>query len=449
MTQIQDETYQIAAELEARIDAAIDELMPEALEVLRDMVRVNCINPLFPGIKREDVIGGEAKAGRIFADYVQKFGFDLDIFAPDPERPNYILKREGEGGGRSLIINGHLDTVPPLRPEEWHNGDPWDARLTEDRLYGLGTTDMKSGLISAGIAGAVLERLGIKLKGPLQIHAVVGEETGNGELGTDAILEAGYIADAAIIAEPSSVPEPLSINPISVGHHILHIDIQGNGTHVGNRGPSIRAGGAGVKAGVNAVEKALLIVQALQQLEQEWGLTKQHPAFPPGGFTITPAFLHADSGAPSVGYLAHNARIGVLVWYPPGVDGEDIKAEIAAQVQHAAKLDLWLRDNPPVLTWVANWPAYETAEDSPIVKRMILDRAAVLGEIPAGLRQTYGFTASCDATYFTNRGIPAITIGPGDIGCAHSVDEFVYLSQVRDAARIYARSIIGWCGQAE
>ncbi len=446
MTDASPETYDLSPDLAARIDAEIDTLFPQALEVLRQMVRVNSINPLFPGIARTDVIGGEAASGAIYAEYLSGFGFRLETVAPDPERPNYVLIRTGSGGGRSLIVNGHLDTVPPVRPEEWRGGDPWSAELTADRLYGLGSTDMKGGLISAALAAAALHRLGVTLKGDLQIQAVVGEETGHGDLGTDAVLAAGYTADAAIIAEPTSVPEPLSIAPISVGNFVLQIEIEGYGTHVGNRGSSIRAGGAGNAVGVNAVEKAMLVVQAIQQLEQEWGLTKCNPAFPPGVFTITPAFLHADSGVPSVGYLAHRARIGVLVWYPPGVDPDTIKAEIEEQIHHAARLDSWLRDHPPRLIWESNWPAFETAEDAALVRRLVADRVAVLGRVPAGLRETHGFIASCDATYFTQRGIPALAFGPGDLGCAHSVDEHVLLSQLIDAARVFARSMIGWCG---
>lgn len=449
MTDLFDMPSDVPAALAARIDSEIDALFPQALQVLRRMVQVNSVNPLFPGVARGDVIGGEAVSGRIYADYLTDFGFTLDIVAPDPERPNHVLTRKGRGGGgRSLIVNGHLDTVPPVRPEEWRGGDPWSAELTEDRLYGLGSTDMKGGLVSAALAAAALDRLGIALRGDLQIQAVVGEETGDGALGTDAVLEAGFTADAAIIAEPTSVPGPLSIAPVSVGNFVLKIEVDGFGTHVGNRGSSIRAGGAGCSAGVNAVEKAILVVQSLLQLEQEWGLTKQNPAFPPGVFTITPAYLHADSGVPSVGYLAHRARIGVLVWYPPAVDPAAIRAEIEAQVHHAARQDIWLRDHPPRLIWESNWPAFETAETAAIVRRLVADRAAVLGPVPAGLRATHGFIASCDATYFTQRGIPALAFGPGDLGCAHAVDEHLLLAQLRDAARILARTMIGWCGLA-
>jgi len=79
---------------------------------------------------------------------------------------------------------------------------------------------------------------------------------------------------------------------------------------------------------------------------------------------------------------------------------------------------------------------------------LVADRAAVLGPVPECLREPHAFIASCDATYFTNRGLPTLAFGPGDLCCAHAVDEHVLLSQLTDAARIFACSMIGWRGLA-
>ena len=90
---------QLSPDLAARLDAAIDRLFPQALDVLRRMVRVNSVNPLFPGVTRSDVIGGEAASGAILTEYLTGFGFDAEIVAPDPDRPNTVLTRAGTGGG--------------------------------------------------------------------------------------------------------------------------------------------------------------------------------------------------------------------------------------------------------------------------------------------------------------------------------------------------------------
>lgn len=429
----------------AKIDAEIDKLFPEAIELLQAVVRQNSINPLFPGIDRDEVIGGEAAVGLAFSEFMSAYGFDTELVAVDAERPNTVMTLKGQGGGKSLIINGHVDTVAPFHPEEWKNGDPWSGVIEDGRLYGLGSTDMKGGIVAAMLAAASLRKAGIEMKGDLQIHAVVGEETMSHELGTTAVLEAGHTADAAIVVEATSSPVPLSIANVSAGNFNLQIDVRGYATHSGNRGASIRAGGAGNDAGVNAVEKAILVIQALQQLEQEWGITKSHPSFPAGLFSLAPGVFHGDAGVPSVGYLAEQATIGYLVWYPPNEDPEAIKAEIEKQVMAAAQLDSWLRDHPPVLRWDSHWPVVDTPEDHALVRQMVTDRADVLGAPAPGVPDTTGFLAVCDAAFLQAQGVPTVVFGPGNLRQAHAVNEFVELDEILNCARVLARTMIGWC----
>lgn len=439
-------------ELNARHASAIDEkiqtLLPNAVVLLRGLVNTNSINPLFPGIRREDVIGGESVCGAMIAAFLSGHGFVSETVAVDPERPNTVMRKGGASGGRSIFINGHVDTVAPFRPSDWFGSNPWSGEVRDGRMYGLGSTDMKGGLVAAALALAALDIAGVRLKGEVQLHAVVGEEVMSHELGTTAVLEAGFGGDAAIVVEPTSQPRPLSITTVSAGNFNLQIDVKGHGTHSGNRGPSIRAGGEGNAAGVNAVEKAILVVQALQQLEQEWGITKSHPAFPAGTFSMAPGVFHGDAGVPSVGYLAESATVGYLVWYPPNESPEAIKAEIEGHVHHAAQLDSWLRQNPPRFRWESHWPVFDTATDDPLVKLLVADRADVLGEIPAGLPQTHSFNAVCDASFIAAKGIPVVAMGPGDLRCAHAVNESIDLAEIINCSRILARSIAGWCGVA-
>lgn len=125
-------------------------------------------------------------------------------------------------------------------------------------------------------------------------------------------------------------------------------------------------------------------MQALQDLEQEWGITKRHPAFPPGLFSLVPGVFHGDVGVPSVGYMADHAYVGYLVWYAPQEDPEAVKAEIERHVHHAAQLDPWLRDNPPRFTWRSHWPAADVPTDHPLVDVLADARSAVLGPLPQG-----------------------------------------------------------------
>ena len=117
------------------------------------------------------------------------------------------------------------------------------------------------------------------------------------ELGTSAVLEAGFTADAAIVTEPTSIPHPLTVSPIAAGNWYFRIHVEGRATHCGNRALAIRPGGPGDAIGVNALEKAVRIVVALQELEQQWGMTKSHPYFMPGFFSLLPGVFYADPGS--------------------------------------------------------------------------------------------------------------------------------------------------------
>jgi acetylornithine deacetylase/succinyl-diaminopimelate desuccinylase-like protein len=430
------------------VDRAVDAHWPEALRLLAAMVAINSVNPLFPGIRRADVIGGESAVSGLLAGWLARSGFAVHDVAPDPERINRVAVKPGAGGGRSLLVNGHVDTVAPFKPDRWTTGDPWKAEVRDGRLYGLGSTDMKGGLVAAALAATALAAAGIRLKGELQIHAVVGEETMSHGLGTSAVLEAGYVAEGAIVVEPTSQPLPLTVSPVAAGNFNLGIDVTGFATHGGNRGPSIRAGGPGMAAGVNAVEKAILIVRALQQLEDEWGTSKRHPAFPAGFFSLSPGVFHGDAGVPSVGYLAEQASVGYLVWYPPGDTPEAVRAEIEAQVARAAGSDPWLRLHPPVLRWESNWPVSDTAPGHPLVRTLVEARGAVLGPLPPGMPDTSGFNACCDAAFIEAKGIASVIFGPGDLRYAHAMDEHVNLAEIVDGARILARAMAAWCGVA-
>lgn len=435
-------------ELGSRVDAEIDRLFPDATGLLERMIAINSITPNFYTIERSSVIGGETECSRMLAAWLAEAGFETHEVAPDPERVNTVSVRRGTGGGRSLLLNGHVDTVAPFCPEAWRAGSPWTPLRVGDRLYGLGACDMKGGLVAAALAARAVAAAGVALNGDLQVHAVVGEETGCHDEGVSAPLRAGFTADAAIVAEPSSGRDLLAVAPVSYGLLGLMIVVRGIGTHVGNRALAIRPGGTGDAAGVNAVEKAIQILTALQKLEQDWGLSKHHPAFPPGAFTLTPAVFHGDVGYPSPGYFADRAEIRYVVWYPPQEAPEAIRAEIEAQIHHAAQLDPWLRSHPPEVIWRSSWPAANTAPDHPLVTTLLDCRAEVLGERAAS-RRAGAFEATSDATYLEAAGIPCAVFGPGTIRNAHAMDEHVELAELRDAARILARMILDWCGTGE
>jgi len=187
--------------------ACVEARREDVVELLQELVRVNSVNPEFAGVRREDVIGGETRANEILRERYEQAGLETHWVAPDPERRNLVGKRKGRnGGGRSLALNGHVDTVPPVDPDNWVNGNPWNPEIRDERLYGIGSTDMKASDAAMWLVAQALTDAGIELEGDLLLHSVVGEETMQHELGTSAVLEAGFTADAAIVTEPTSMP---------------------------------------------------------------------------------------------------------------------------------------------------------------------------------------------------------------------------------------------------
>ena len=168
---------------------------------------------------------------------------------PTRRRRNLVGKRKGRnGGGRSLALNGHVDTVPPVDPDNWVSGNPWNPEIRDERLYGIGSTDMKASDAAMWLVAQALTDAGIELEGDLLLHSVVGEETMQHELGTSAVLEAGFTADAAIVTEPTSIPHPLTVSPIAAGNWYFRIHVDGRATHCGNRALAIRPGGPATRS---------------------------------------------------------------------------------------------------------------------------------------------------------------------------------------------------------
>lgn len=436
--------------IETRVRAAVQARREEAFTLLDRLVRINSTNPDFPGIDRDAVLGGEGRCTALLGDRFAELGLATATVAPEPARPNLVATLRGAGGGRSLVLNGHVDTVAPVRGGTTWDGDPWGPERRDGVLHGLGATDMKGGLVAAWLAVRALRDAGVSLAGDLLVQAVVGEEQMQHELGTTACIEAGYGADAAIVLEPSSSPRPLSLSTTSAGNWVFRVTVHGRATHAGNRAAAVRPGGEGGALGANAVEKGLLMVQALQQLEAEWGLTRTHPAFTPGFFAINPGAFHADAGAPSPAYLADRAELDVLAWYPPDVEAEDVRAELERHLLAAAQLDPWLREHPPEFEWLGNWPAASTDWDSPHVQVLARAHERVTGMpvLAPGPLNPSGFPAVTDASFLEAAGIPTVVFGPGDLRRAHAADERIALDEIVTCAATLALAAIDWCGLA-
>lgn len=429
----------------AAVLAEIDAMEDGIFETLSELVRIPSVTPKYPGLDFDEHVGGEGRCNQALSATFAAAGCEIDLWAEEQGRENLVGVVRGASGGKSLILNGHVDTVPPGDPATWKWGDPWSGRIEDGKLYGLGAVDMKAGLVAMGKTAEALKRARVTLQGDLILESVVGEETMDHEAGVSAAVKRGYRADAAIVTEPSGFSSAPVVAPCSPGTFWLRITVPGKATHVMVRGNLIWPGGAGEKFGVNAIDKGYVVYEALKRLEAEWGMNRNHPLFPPGHFTIGMNLLSGRPPGPPVPFIVpHECVMDYIVIYRPEDDSETIKSEITAYLNHTFDQDSWLKEHRPTLEWLHQWPPYSTPVDHPIVSTLSAAHTRTLGVAP----KIQGFPAVDDATYLERGGIPSISYGPGDVMMAHAVDEYVSCRDVIDACKVLAATAMEWCGVA-
>jgi len=420
----------LTAALEQRLLQAIDGAQADLIELLSSLVRFETQNP--PG-------GNEAPAQQWIADRMRKLGMEVDLFEPLPGRPNAVGVLRGAGGGRSVILNGHVD-VAEIRQRARSERDPFTPVIEGRTMYGRGTSDMKSALAAYLFVVGRFPVLGVRLRGDVVVQSVMGEEAG--EPGARACTERGYRADFAIVGEATRARQLLA----AVGTMNLRITIRSPYTlHLHARRLALHAGGG--LEGANAIEKmATRILPALNDLEREWAVFKRHPAIPPAQTLINP-FAVRGGGNPF--FLPDECTVHVIVLYLPGESRHAVQGEVEEQVRRAADLDPWLRKYPPELEWdpaehpVAFLPS-DVDPEHPAVRTLLDAGREILGEVQIG----GGRGAVCDSGWIAESGTPTVVWGPGDIYWAHRVDERVDLDDVLAYAKALALFLVRWCGVA-
>ena len=429
-----------------RIREAAESRQTRLVELTRALVAHRSENPkLLAGEEAQDVA---AAAERTCQDLLERelaaLGMEIDRFDALPGRPDLVGTLRGVGGGRSLILNGHIDVVPAGDHGAWPH-PPFGGELEGGRLWGRGTCDMKGGIACGVVALELLADLGVELKGDLIFQAVVDEETGGP--GTRAALARGHVADAAIVLEPTAG----EIVTVEGGLEWLRIVVRGQTGHSAARYRSIHAGGQG--SAVSAIEKALKLLAAIGELERHWGNTKVHPLMPRGITTINPGVIAGGSGGgrdgmPN-GMLAYSnfsdyCALGLSLKYLPNERGEEVKAEFEQFVARFAETDPWLREHPPEIEWGVAGVSFrpsEVASDHPLVETCAGAFRQLVGEPRLG-----GFEAVSDLAWLAEAGVPAVLYGPGNVAQAHSSAEYVDVSELVDVCGVVALAVAAWCG---
>ena len=371
---------------------------------LSELISINSVNPrLIPGAP------GERQIANYVADQMERLGLEVRSFEPDEGRVSILGTRGGSGGGPSLMLNAHYDTVGVeniLRPFEpvIHNG----------RMCGRGAYDMKASL--AAILGAVkaLAAARIGLRGDLLLAAVADEEYAS--LGTSDLLN--YVSpEAAIVTEPTQ----LQICVAHKGFIWLEVETLGKAAH-----------GSRVDLGIDANMKMGQFLAHLSILEEALRERTSHPL-------LGSASLHAATlaGGSELSAYAARCRLGIERRTLPGEDPEQAIAEIRAILQHLENEDPRFRSS---LTTLLVRDPFEVQPDSRIVE--VVQSAAQ--EVCDGAPELIGDHPWMDSALLSAAGIETVVFGPSG-GGAHSAKEWVDLESVTHLAEILARSACGYC----
>lgn len=187
----------------------------DPVELTQTLVKINSANPSLGSIPGP----GETAIARYITSWMEYRDIETHWIEPTPGRPSVVGIVRGSGGGKSLMLNGHIDTVTLVGYE----GDPLSGNIQDGKLYGRGAADMKCGVAAAMVTLANAKKQG--LRGDVIFTGVADEEFES--IGTQQVLEAGWTADGAVISEPSN----LDILYAHKGFIWFEVDIHGLAAH--------------------------------------------------------------------------------------------------------------------------------------------------------------------------------------------------------------------------
>ena len=333
-------------------------------------------------------------------------------------RHNLIVRMRGTGGGHSLILSTHVDTVPEAG---W--AEAFTPRREGEAIIGRGAVDAKGMVATIWLALKTLIESGFQPRGDLSVHLVIEEEIGgNGAL---ALLRQGERAEVALVVEPTGV----QIHPGHRGAIWFRITVQGRSTHMGRKWE-----------GVNAVEKAMRIIEALLEYEKRLvAESRGQPLFArySDPVQVNIGMLHGGEWPSMVpGEAVIEGGVGFL----PNKPMTRVKEEVREVILGIG--DEWITDHFTLEFPKLHNDAYEDDPAHPFVTTLkrCCDELGLNSEV-------HGWNVSCDARLYHHQGqMPTVIFGPGDPAACHSAQEQCHLGDLIRGAEALAMVIREWCG---
>src|SRR5215471_7711623 len=374
----------------------------EIRDLIEALVSIDSVNPeLVPGG------AGEARIAAYIAEWLKNAGASVELDEPRPNRISVIARVPGTGGGRSLLLNGHIDTVGVTGMKNAHT-----PRVEGDKLFGRGSYDMKSGVAAAMLTLASAVHL--RLRGDVILTAVCDEE--HASIGTESVLKR-VSADAAIVTEPTA----LDIVIAHKGFVWFTVETSGVAAH-----------GSRPDLGVDAILAMGKVSNGLDHLNQILAHGPRHPL-------LGPASIHASliSGGQELSSYPEHCKLSVERRTIPGESLSKIQDEMKSILDQESKLSPRFRGT--FMMGLLREPL-EVPETEPIVTTLRKTVAIHLKRVPV----LQGFSGWTDAALIAAAGIPTVIFGPGGAG-AHAVEEWCNLGEVLTCHEVLLATAATFC----
>ena len=375
----------------------------EIVELTQELVRCPSINPP----------GDTTDCSKIVLNKFRENNINAEIIEGKKKACNIVARLSGQNKGKILLLNGHLDVVPP--GEDW-TVDPFSGEIQDGIIYGRGTSDMKSGLASLIAAIIAFKRSGACFNGEIVFMGVAEEETA-GEFGTVYLLEnnIGTNADFAIVAEPTS----LKIELGNRGLRWIDILLKGQASHAGR--PHL---------GINTISYAAKLIEAIHSME----FRNRNDAFAIPSPSISVTMI---SGGTKVNIIPERCELTVDRRMIPGETSETIMNELRRVIAPIIEVEKGLQIETSVRPNC--FDPYLISENQQIVQATMESFEQVTGQKP----KTTAKAACTDASHlFHKAGIPTVLFGPGDENFSHKPDEHVAIENIMLSTEIFV-SIFG------
>ncbi|GLA19217.1 hypothetical protein AnigIFM62618_006886 [Aspergillus niger] len=388
-------------------EVPMDVSMDEPVALTQVLTRINSSNPTLSKTQG----AGEAAITNYLCAWFAHRAIEHHRIETAPGRPSVVGIVRGTGGGASVMLNGHVDTVSLTT----YDGDALTGHLGvkdgKEAVFGRGTLDMKGGL-AAGLSALLVAREQ-RLAGDVMVAAVADEE--DASQGTQDVIAAGWRADAGIVLEPTN----MAIAHAHKGFVWVEVEILGRAAH-----------GSQPADGVDAILNMGHLLQALRQYQA------QLPVDP----VLGPGSLHCGviQGGEEVSSYPASCTLTLEYRTVPVQTNEKILAELGAILQRLSQEHPDFQYQEPRITL---WrPSQHVPKDHPVVQQLVQLGAGVLEKPP----QVQSAPFWCDAALLTEAGTPSVVFGPSGAGL-HSREEWVEVDSVRQLREILGQFIQQFC----